>query len=55
MHTKIPYEDTTFDIVFSSYIFLEIGDFSDIVKTLNEMKRVLKDDGCNIYCNRYKR
>lgn len=42
---KIPFEDNTFDIVFMSYVFLEVGDFDEIVKILSEIKRVLKKDG----------
>lgn len=48
-NAKIPYADKTFDVVFSSYVFLEIGSFSDMIDILNEMKRVLKDDGCIIF------
>lgn len=46
---KIPYADETFDIIFSSYVFLEVGNFAEIVKILSEMQRVLKKDGHIIF------
>ncbi len=46
---KIPYQDNTFDVIFMSYVFLEVGEFDEIVKILKEFKRVLKDDGHIIF------
>ena len=46
---KIPYLDKTFDVIFMSYVFLEVGEFNEIVKILQEFKRVLKDDGHIIF------
>ena len=46
---KIPYEDNTFDIIFMSYVFLEVGDINEIIKILKEFKRVLKQDGHIIF------
>ncbi len=46
---KLPYEDETFDIVFSSYVFLEVKSSEEIVNILSEMKRVLKKDGAIIF------
>ena len=46
---KIPYENNTFDIIFMSYVFLEVGKFEEIVKILKEFKRVLKQNGFIIF------
>lgn len=45
----IPYDDNTFDIIFMSYVFLEVGNIDDIIKILNEFKRVLKENGHIIF------
>ena len=47
--SKIPYEDNTFDIIFMSYVFLEVGEYNEIVKILKEFKRVLKENGHIIF------
>jgi ubiquinone/menaquinone biosynthesis C-methylase UbiE len=39
---KIPFEDNTFDVVYSSHVLEHVASEE---KSLNEMKRVLKDDG----------
>lgn len=39
---KIPFEDKTFDVVYSSHVLEHVNDEH---KSLQEMKRVLKDDG----------
>ena len=48
-NSKIPYQDKTFDIIFMSYVFLEVGEYNEIVKILKEFKRVLKDNGHIIF------
>jgi len=45
----LPFNDERFDVVFSSYVFLEIGDFDEVVNVLSEMKRVLKKDGVILF------
>lgn len=47
--SRIPYEDNTFDVIFMSYVFLEVGDYNEIVKILKEFRRVLKDNGHIIF------
>ena len=42
-NSHIPYEDNTFDTIFMSYVFLEVGEYDQIVEILKEFKRVLKD------------
>lgn len=39
---KIPFEDNSFDVVYSSHVLEHV---SDEIQSLKEMKRVLKDDG----------
>lgn len=46
---KIPFENNTFDIIFMSYVFLEVEEFNEIVNILKEFKRVLKEDGYIIF------
>jgi SAM-dependent methyltransferase len=41
----LPFEGERFDIVFSSFVFLEISTIEEIEKILSEMMRVLKSDG----------
>lgn len=41
----VPFPDESFDIIFSSYVFLEVSDINEIVNILTEMKRLLKKDG----------
>lgn len=42
---EIPFPDNSFDVIFLSYVFLEVGNFEEIIKILKEMKRVLKENG----------
>lgn len=42
---EIPYDDASFDVVFSSFVFIEISNLAEITAILAEMKRVLKPDG----------
>ena len=48
-NSRIPYDDNTFDIIFMSYVFLEIGEYDKIVEVLKEFKRVLKSNGYVIF------
>jgi len=48
-NSHIPYEDNTFDTIFMSYVFLEVGEYDQIVEILKEFKRVLKDKGHVIF------
>ena len=42
---QLPFESGRFDIVFSSFVFLEISTKEEIEKIFSEMMRVLKNDG----------
>lgn len=42
---KMPYDDALFDVVFSSFVFIEVSNLAEITAILAEMKRVLKPDG----------
>lgn len=42
---QVPFENESFDIVFSSFVFLEISTKKEIEKIFREMMRVLKNDG----------
>ena len=42
---QIPFEDLSFDLIFSSFVFLEASSLDEIEKILFEMKRVIKQDG----------
>lgn len=42
---QIPFEDMSFDLIFSSFVFLETSSLDEMEKILFEMKRVLKRDG----------
>jgi len=42
---QVPFENESFDIVFSSFVFLEISTKTEIEKIFLEMMRVLKRDG----------
>jgi ubiquinone/menaquinone biosynthesis C-methylase UbiE len=42
---QLPFEDESFDIVFSSFVFLEISTKKEIEKIFSEMMRVLRKDG----------
>ena len=48
-NSHIPYEDNTFDTIFMSYVFLDVGEYDQIVEILKEFKRVLKDKGHVIF------
>lgn len=41
----LPFEDSSFDLIFSSFVFLEIAAMIEIEKILSEFKRVLKPSG----------
>ena len=45
----IPYDNNTFDIIIANHVLFYV---KDIKETLNEIKRVLKDDG-TFYCSTY--
>jgi ubiquinone/menaquinone biosynthesis C-methylase UbiE len=42
---QLPFEDASFDLIFSSFVFLEISSLAEIKKVLAGMKRVLKETG----------
>ena len=42
VNSKIPYRDKTFDLVFASFVLLEMGSLEQIEKSLLEINRVLK-------------
>ncbi len=45
----LPFEDSAFDLVFSSFVFLEVSRIDEIEGILKEMKRVLRKDGIIIF------
>lgn len=45
----LPFEDSSFDLVFSSFVFLEVSRIEEIESILKEMKRVLRKDGIIIF------
>ena len=45
----LPFEDSAFDLVFSSFVFLEVSRIEEIEDILKEMKRVLRKDGIIIF------
>lgn len=45
----LPFEDSTFDLIFSSFVFLEVSRIEEIERILKEMKRVLRNDGIIIF------
>jgi SAM-dependent methyltransferase len=45
----LPFEDSKFDVVFSSFVFLEVSRIEEIEDILNEMKRVLRKEGIIIF------
>lgn len=45
----LPFEDSSFDMVFSSFVFLEVSRIEEIERILKEMKRVLRKDGVVIF------
>lgn len=42
---ELPFQENTFDLIFSSIVFLEISTKKEMIKILKEMRRVLKKDG----------
>lgn len=42
----LPFNDSSFDLIFSSFVFIEVPTREEIVAILREMKRALKPDGC---------
>jgi len=42
---RLPFEDDTFDLVFSSFVFIEVATLDEIAGISREIKRVLKPDG----------
>lgn len=42
---ELPFPSETFDLVFSSFVFLEISTIEEIIVVLSELKRVLKSNG----------
>lgn len=40
---ELPFDDNSFDFLFSTSVFVEIPSLEEMVKILSEMKRVLKD------------
>ena len=47
--TKLPFEDQSFDGLFSSWMLLEMGDTDQILNLLRECKRVLKPGGTAVF------
>lgn len=45
----LSFEDSSFDLVFSSFVFLEVSRIEEIEGILKEMKRVLRNDGIIIF------
>jgi ubiquinone/menaquinone biosynthesis C-methylase UbiE len=43
---RIPFEDNTFDFVFSSHVFEHVHNFSEAI---SEIQRVLKPGGCSLH------
>jgi SAM-dependent methyltransferase len=46
---RLPFDDSTFDLVFSSFVFLEVSRIEEIERILKEIKRVLRKDGTVIF------
>lgn len=46
---KLPFDDSSFDLVFSSFVFLEVSRLEVIEGILTEMKRVLRKDGIIVF------
>jgi ubiquinone/menaquinone biosynthesis C-methylase UbiE len=42
---RLPFNDGSFDLVFSSFVFLEVSSLDEITRIAKEMKRVLKPSG----------
>jgi SAM-dependent methyltransferase len=45
----LPFADSTFDLVFASFVFLEVSRLDEIESVLREMKRVLRKEGAVIF------
>jgi SAM-dependent methyltransferase len=45
----LPFDDSTFDLVFASFVFLEMSRIEEVERVLAEMGRVLRDDGTVIF------
>ncbi len=45
----LPFEDSTFDLIFASFVFLEVSRIGEIERILTEMKRVLRKDEVIIF------
>jgi len=45
--SDLPFNEASFDLVFSSYVFLEVSSIAEIEKVFREFRRVLKPTG---YC-----
>lgn len=45
VNSKIPYDNETFDLVFASFVLLEMGSLEQIEEALMEISRVLKPEG----------
>ena len=43
------FDDSTFDLIFSSFVFLEVSRLDEIERILKEMKRVMRKDGAIIF------
>ena len=44
-HAKIPYKDSIYDLVFASFVLVEMSSLEQIQEVLNETSRVLKNKG----------
>ena len=44
-HAKIPCKDNTYDLVFASFVLVEMSSLEQIQEVLNEISRVLKNKG----------
>lgn len=44
-HGELPFPDQSFDLVFSSWVLLEMGSHEELIRYLSEAKRVLKEGG----------
>lgn len=42
---RLPFEDSAFDLIFASYVILEVSRIEEIENILKELKRVLRKDG----------
>jgi len=46
---QLPFPESCFDLIFSSFVFLEVPSLAEIEKILAEMKRVLKRNGFVVF------